>query len=174
MKKIIRLTETQLEDIIRKVIAEQDTEGTELWKDAAGVEYKLPGITDSEAWSRYVNFGGGRYATAMKMLRNLGLRTKSGISMQPNPMDVGIRWNEVKTLDDPRAKNADRLLSIFQDGLQTIAQTGLQDTRGFKTPEFKNALAEVGTKAADVERLYDNYYDVLQKLGQYQMKFIES
>lgn len=174
MKKIIRLTETQLEDIIRKVIAEQDTEGTELWKDSAGVEYKLPGIKSNDDWSRYVNFGGSRYATAMKMLRNLGLRYKSG-SMRPNPMDVGIRWNEVKKLDDPRAENADILMRNFQDGLAAIAQTGLQDTRGFKTPEFKNALAEQGnTKAADVERRYENYYDVLQKLGQYQMKFIKS
>jgi len=174
MKKIVRLTEKQLEEIVRKVIAEQDAQAgeTQQFTDNAGVTYKLPGITDSEAWSRFVNFADGDYAGAMNMLRKLNLQSQSNRQMSPNPMDVNIKWNEVKTLDDKRALNADRLISFFTDGLQAIAQTGLQDKRYFTTPQFQQVLADIGTKAADVESLYKNYYDVLQQLGQLQMSKI--
>lgn len=174
MKKIVRLTEKQLEEIVRKVIAEQDAQAgeTQQFTDAAGVTYKLPGITDSEAWGRFVNFSNGSYAGAMDMLRKLNLQQQSNSQMSPNPMDVNIKWNEVKTLDDKRALNADRLISFFTDGLQAIAQTGFQDKRYFTTPQFQKVLADIGTKPADVERLYKNYYDVLQKLGQIQMSKI--
>lgn len=175
MKKIVRLTEKQLEEIVRKVIAEQDAQSGEpqQYTDGEGVTYKLPGITDSEAWGRFVNFANGDYAEAMNILRKLSLNQQSNRQMTPNPMDVNIKWNEIKTLDDKRALNADRLISFFTDGLRAIAQTGfLKDKRYFTTPEFQQALAKAGTKAADVNSLYTNYYDVLQKLGQMQMSKI--
>jgi len=174
MKKVVRLTEKQLEEIVRKVIAEQDAQAgeTQQFTDDSGVTYKLPGIKDSEAWGRFVNFADGSYANAMKMLRDLGLQPQSNATMEPNPMDLSIKWNEVKTLNDRRALNADRLTSFFTDGLEAIAETGWHDERYFRTAPFQKALKRAGANTAEAQKLYKNYYKVLDGLGKFQMKKI--
>jgi hypothetical protein len=172
MKKVIRLTEKQLEDIVRRVIAEQDSQEDEVyWTDTAGVAYKLPGITDSEKWSTFVNWGpaGGNLGKGMALLRKFGLRYASGRGMNPNPMDVGIKWNQVRSLSDPRHRNGDKVYSMFTDGLAAVAQTGYTDKRYWKTPQFAKVMREAGTKPADAVALFENYWDVLDKIVKLQI-----
>jgi len=169
MKKVIRLTEKQLEDIVRRVIAEQDGQEGAQYTDESGVTYKLPGITDSEKWGTLVNWAlNGSIAEAMDLLRKYGLKPGNR-RMDPNPMDVNIKWDTITSLNDPRQVNADRLISMFTNALIAVGKTGYTDKRYWQTPQFTNVMTKEGTKPADAVALYPNFWDVLENILKLQL-----
>jgi len=175
-KKIIRLTEKQLEDIVRKVIQEQTEDGNEneYFTTEWGDVYKLPQIKNLEDVNNFVNFQpDGSYAKYMKMLRNYGLSYKN----QPiqNPLDVSsdAKWSKQKNPKSDLNVAADRLLDFFWDGLGTVAKTGFTEKRLWNTPQFQTAFNnEVygrKYKLNDVRKTLRNYDDVLEKIVKVQL-----
>lgn len=191
MKKVIRLTESDLEKIIRKVIEEQSAgvafgaegngfkmmrepkeqspeESRGLWKDQEGNVYKLRGITDSGKLSTFINdWSDGSMVGLMKVLTDSGLRFSSSREMSPNPL-FGVDWKKVK-MNDPVSKNGDRVNRMFMDGLMAVAQTGFTDKRMWKTPEFTASMEKIGTKPSEVLAFFPNFWDVLEKIVKIQL-----
>lgn len=192
MKKVIRLTESDLEKIVRKVIEEQSTgvafgaegngfkmmrepkeqqapeESQGLWKDQEGNVYKLRGITDSGKWSTFINnWSDGSMAGAMKVLTDSGLRFSGSREMSPNPL-FGVDWSKAK-INDPVNKNGDRVIRMFRNGLLAVAQTGFTDKRMWKTPEFTASMEKMGTKPSEALVFFPNFWDVLEKIVKLQL-----
>ena len=191
-KNVIRLTESDLEKIVRKVIMEQMSgvafgaegnglkvkketkeqqspqESQGLWKDQGGNVYKLRGITDSGKWSTFMNdWSDGSMAGGMKVLTDSGLRFSGSREMNPNPL-FGVDWKNVK-MDDPVSKNGDRVIRMFSNGLMAVAQTGYLDKRRWVTPEFTKAMEADGTKPSEALALFPNFWDVLEKIVKIQL-----
>jgi hypothetical protein len=152
MKKVIRLTERQLENIIHRVISEQtkDDDGG----DDFQIKSKLSQITDNEAWNKFVNgWHVGSITDTINVLNNLGL--KKG-SRQMGGKDASIN-----------------LISFFNSGLSAVAKTGVVNHRQMKGSTFVRALdSELATKfkTSDVLKYYPNYYEVLSKLAEMQIE----
>jgi hypothetical protein len=152
MKKVIRLTERQLENIIHRVISEQtkDDDGG----DDFQINYKLSQITDNDSLDKFVNFSEGSYANATNTLKNLGL--KKG-SQQMGGKDA-----------------TDNLITFFNYGLVAVAKTGVVNPQQMNGNTFVRALdsqlATTRFKTSDVLKFYPNYYEVLSKLAEIQIE----
>jgi hypothetical protein len=166
MKRVVKLTEAQLESIVRRVIQEQQVpaESQGLWKDDEGITYKLPCVNSNDAWGKFVNFGGGSYATATKLLRDLGLTVKN---LQYNPLDVNIDWSKVNDLKDPKAAAAGFVITAFQNGLKQFAQWNPKPEI-VKNLKIKDYTGKDYT--AQILQVMPNYFDVLSKVADTQKK----
>lgn len=175
MKKIVRLTEKQLEEIVRKIITEQDAQAgeTQPFTDAAGRPYKLPNIKNSQDWEIFVNWNGNNGLNhAFNTLKKLGLQWGE-MRMDPDPMYVN--WDEFKNNDYKWKlldEKADILYSFFSDGLQAIAITGYTDKYDFRKPEFANEMLDSGSDIKRARKYFKNFDDVLEKLAQIRLEKI--
>lgn len=189
MKRVIKLTESQLEQIVRRVIEEKysgvafggeqnglkikkeetkeqqaSSESQGLWKDAEGNTYKLGCINSNDAWGKFVNFAGGSYANAIKMLRDSGLRVDG---LQYNPLDVNIRWESMTNNNDPRMKSADFVVGAFNNGLEEFAKWN-PNPQVIKNLKIKNSKGQDYT--AQILKTMPNYFDVLAKVANTQKR----
>lgn len=166
MKRVVKLTESQLEMIVKRVIEEQQApaESTGLWKDEEGNTYKLPCVNSNDAWGRFVNFGGGSYASATKLLRDLGLKVQK---IQYNPLDVNIKWETVNDLKDPRAQSAGFVMNAFQNGLKEFAKWNPRP-EVVKNLKIKDYMDKDYT--AQIINIMPNYFEVLGKVADIQKK----
>jgi hypothetical protein len=164
-KKIIRLTENQLEKIVRKVLAEQQDQPDFFTSEETGETYKLPQIQSLEDVNKFINIDGGGYADVMKILRNFGLKWDTSKSRPSvNPMDVNVKWNQGAAVNV-----ANQLFSYFSDGLSAIALTGMIDKKFYNTPTFVKAYNNqvYGGKynLNKVRSRFTNFDDVLEKVA---------
>ena len=159
MKKIVKLTESDLEKIVLRIIKEQSI-NTPLDGNS---DYRLPKI-DNNTISKFTNWANGDFTYAMKTLRDLGLRY-GNITIQPNPMNVNIK-DFKGTVED----NADKLIGMFNKGLESIAITGYVEEKFFKLPIFQKTMNNVGINPNEVAKLFTNYYNVLSGLAKIQNK----
>jgi hypothetical protein len=190
MKRVVKLTEAQLEMIVKRVISEQSmgvafvgeenglkikkeetkeqqapSESQGLWKDASGDTYKLPCVNSNDTWGKFVNFAGGSYANATKLLRDFGLNA----NFQNNPLDVNINWNAITNPKDPRYGTADYVVSAFNDGLEEFAKMN-PNPQLIKNLKIKNAKGEDYTQT--ILRAMPNYFEVLAKVVNRQKKVL--
>lgn len=151
MKKVIRLTERQLEDIVRRVISEQQDEGQHQRKQRYGLEQ----IKDNETYNKFVNFADGSYETAMNTLNNLGLKK--------GQRQLGGRDSK------------DILIGFFNSGLSAVAKTGITDPKLMKSNNFIEVLNSELNRPHnynDVVAYYPNYCEVLSKVALQQLQKI--
>ena len=165
-KKIIRLTENELEKIVRKVLAEQQDQPNFFTSEDTGETYKLPQIKSLEDVNKFINIGTtGSSADIMKILRDFGLRwDTSKYRPSVNPMDTNVNWKNKNAM-----AAASQLYSYFSDGLAAIALTGMIDEKYYKTPTFVKAYNnEVYGKynLNQVRSRFTNFDEVLAKVAQ--------
>lgn len=146
MKKVIRLTESDLENIVRKVIMEQSAgiafgaegnglkvkketkeqqtpqESQGLWKDGSGNAYKLTCVNSNDSWYEFVNWANPEmnYSESTSMLRKLGTQWKSGAS-NFSPFNQGLDYAKLEKMNDYQIKQVDFLHRAFSDGLTQVA-----------------------------------------------------
>lgn len=143
MKKVIRLTERQLEDIVRRVISEQQDER----KPKSG--YGLKQIEDNQTYNKFVNFDNGKPEDGIKELTRLS-------SALRNNYDLGYK----------------NIVNWFKVGLKLVASTGITNPnemensdsfqRGwFDNPNYKSLSSKI-----------KNPYEVLSRLTGSQLRKI--
>ena len=190
MKRVVKLTEAQLEMIVKRVISEQSmgvafgdeqnglkikkeeakeqqapSESQGLWKDSSGDTYKLGCVNSNDTWGKFVNFAGGSYANATKVLRDFGLKT----NFPKNPLDINIKWNTMTNLKDPIFSSADYVVSAFNDGLEAFAKMN-PNPQLIKNLRIKNSNGQDYTQT--ILRAMPNYFEVLSKVADKQKKVL--
>lgn len=171
MKKIIKITEKQIEDIVRRVIAEQE-ESSEFYTDKGGKTYRLPQIKSDEDVIKFTNIDDISDEDMMKKLRTYNLTWVKGKTPVVNPLDKDIKWSEVEKGGDVE-KNASIVRKYFRDGLMAIARTGFIEPREYSTDYFKDVYNEEGYSLnGEVRHLIENFDEVLGKLADEQLSKI--
>ena len=177
MKKVIRLTESDLEKIIRKVIKEQST-GVAFGKQGNGFEMKketkeqtipqnvntLKNLDDAKLMVFVDPFRGSDLVGAMAYLRGKGLKSGGQRSFEIDPLTS-------KTFPSGSKQDiaADRIVGMVRSGLKTVAQNNYTDERWFdkKFPIIDDDGKDI---SAEIIEFYPNFYDVLRGITQDQLK----
>jgi len=167
MKKVIRLTESDLERIIKKIIKEQQApqESQGLFKDSDGNVYKLTCVNSVDKWSDFVNWSKAMpsYKESTEFLRKLGTQWKSDAS-NFSPFNQGLDYAKIEKENDYKIKQVDFLHTVFQDGLTQVAILN-------PAPEQMKRLRikEDGVDYTDkILKYIPNYFDILPKLAEMQ------
>jgi len=168
MKKIIKITEKQIEDIVHRVIAEQE-ESSEFYTDKGGKTYRLPEIESDEDVIKFTNIDDISDKDMMKKLRTYNLTWAK--RPKRNPLDINIKWSEVEKGGDVE-KNASIVRNFFSDGLMAIAKTGYIKPNQYKNPPFEDVYDEEGNSLNNVRSYFTNFDDVLGKLADEQLSKI--
>jgi hypothetical protein len=174
MKKVVRLTESDLERIIKKVISEQMASGvafgnegngfkmkketkeqatqsnTQQSTDKTGVSYKMPPITDENKLNIFWNFPSNNYCDVLNYMLKLGIKIPDYMA-GANPFTVcqlpASKQSEIwKNSEDKRVISADNLARYFQEGLKAVSKTGYIHPAMWKKPEFRQAWLEDSPK----------------------------
>ncbi len=167
MKKVVRLTESDLERIIKKVISEQMASGvafgnegngfkmkketkeqatqsnTQQSTDKTGVSYKMPPITDNNKIYAFVNFPTNEYCERLNYLIKLGM-TRPNYAPGNDPFSVcslpASQQSKIwSNSKDGRTISADNLSNFFSTGLEAVAKTGYIHPKMWNRPEFLQA-----------------------------------
>jgi hypothetical protein len=178
MKKVIRLTESDLENIIRKVIQEQSA-GVAFGAEGNGFKFKketkeqmnapvttksLKNLDDSTLMVFVDPFKGMDLVRAMAYLRSKGLQPGKR-RFQVDPLTA----KSFPSPDSPQDIASDKVIDMVRSGLRTVAKNNYVDQRWF-TKGFP-IMDESGKDITqDVIEYYPNFYNVLWGITQDQMK----
>lgn len=194
MKKVIRLTESDLEKIIRKVIKEQSTgvafgkqgngfemkgepkeqqspqESQELWKDGSGNVYKLTCVNSNDNWGQFVNWAGPEltYLESTSLLRKLGTQWKSDAS-NFSPFNQGLDYAKLEKSNDYEIKQVDFLHNAFNDGLTQVAIHN-PPAEQIKRLRIKSDIGDGADYTNKILQYIPNYFEILTKLAEMQKK----
>lgn len=169
MKKVIKLTESDLERIIKKIIKEQQApqESQGLWKDSEGNVYKLPCVNSVDKWSDFVNWNKGlpSYKESTELLRKLGTQWKTDAS-NFSPFNQGINFAQIEKENDYKIKQVDLLHGAFQDGLTQVAILNPAPDQIKRLRIKKDGVDYTN----EVLKYIPNYFDILTKLSEIQKR----
>ena len=178
MKKVIRLTESDLENIIRKVIQEQSA-GVAFGAEGNGFKFKketkeqmnapvttksLKNLDDSTLMVFVDPFKGMDLVRAMAYLRSKGL--------QPGKRTFEVDPLTAKSFprpDSPQDIASDKVIDMVRSGLMTVAKNNYVDERWF-TKGFPIINEDGRDITTEVLEYYPNFYNVLWGITQDQMK----
>lgn len=171
MSKIVKVTQSDLERIVSRVIKEQEEKDSQtLWKDNEGNIYKSSCIKSNNDLTKFLNFAGGSYVNTTKVLRDLGL---SMGRVKYNPLEVNTDWNTIdnKTDDASRGKikTANFVMKAFNDGLKGVAISNI-DSESIKNLPIINSNGQNYTD--EVLKVMPNYFDVLDKIVNKQKRLL--
>jgi hypothetical protein len=177
MKKVVRLNESDLEKIIRKVISEQMSTGVAFGKEGNGFKMKrepkeqvapkqvgmdLKNLDDSQLMVFTDILPENRnWVAIFNYLKSKGLGSQRGRrSMEPNPLVAKGPFT------DQLDKNADRIDNFFKSGLAAVAQNNYTDQSFFKRGfPIKDQMSGSPTYNKDIsgviKEYFPNFYDVL-------------
>lgn len=167
MKKVIKLTESDLERIIKKIIKEQQApqESQGLWKDSEGNVYKLTCVNSNDSWGEFVNWASGPYSESTALLRKLGTQWKSDAS-NFSPFNQGLDYAKIEKENDYKIKQVDFLHNSFTDGLIQVA---IQNPPAEQMKRLR--IKRDGVDYTDkILKYIPNYFDILPKLAEMQKK----
>jgi hypothetical protein len=177
MKKVIRLTESDLEKIIRKVIQEQSTgvafgtEGNGFKMKREPKEQTFPGqnkslkdLDDTTLMVFMDPFRGSDLVRAMAYLREKGLKSGGQRNFEVDPLTS--RSFPAQSKQDIAA---DRVIDMVKSGLKTVAQNNYTDQRWF-TKGFPILDDNNRDISAEILQFYPNFYSVLWGITQDQLK----
>ena len=170
MKKVVRLTERQLQEVIRKVIKEQvsqtkPSQGKNFVQnyDNGTVEYKLPKIKSTKDLVDFQNWATphGSQTAAMKWL------------LDPKGGGLVLRGKDNQRVSglDLRAQNDDAasagIWNLFTDAMNAVARTGMVGSaRDYNGPEFRKVLRGI-TQGGVPGGREQNRYDSESIINQY-------
>lgn len=183
-KKVIKLTESQLKDLIGKVVREQieQPQGPEqpFKHPQTGEVYKLPQIKSEDDLSRFINYGGGSILEKANLLSSFGLdlRNMAQKENQAIKQDINNRGKTTQFL---------YINSSIVDFLSVVAMYNI-DPKKIKL--LTNQILDLMDKKA-IDKKYkeylpmmfnqenigytmSQYWDSLTKLAEYQIKLISA
>jgi hypothetical protein len=178
-KNVIRLTESDLENIIRKVIQEQSA-GVAFGAEGNGFKMKrepkeqmnapvtpksLKDLDDSTVMVFVDAFRGMDLVRAMAYLRGKGLRPGKR-TFEVDPLTA-----KSFPLNSPQDIASDKIVDMVRSGLRTVAKNNYVDERWF-TKGFPIMDRDGRDITTEVLEYYPNFYNVLWSITQDQMKKI--
>jgi hypothetical protein len=178
MKKVVRLTESDLEKIIRKVISEQMATGVAFGNEGNGFKMKrepkeqmnapvttksLKDLDDTTVMVFVDPFRGMDLVRAMAYLRSKGL--------QPGKRRFEVDPLTAKSFpaNSPQDIASDKIVDMVKAGLRTVANNNYVDQRWF-TKGFPIMDENGRDITTEVLEYYPNFYNVLWGITQDQMK----
>lgn len=177
MKKIIRLTESDLENIVRKVIIEQSA-GIAFGAEGNGLKVKketkeqttsedrksLKDLDDQKMMAFVDPFKGGDLVNAMNYLKGKGLQSDGTQRFEIDPLTS-------KTFPSGSKQDiaADRIIDMVRSGLETVAKNNYTVETSF-TKKFPIINDDGKDISSEILQFYPNFYDVLWRITQDQLK----
>jgi hypothetical protein len=179
MKKVIRLTESDLEKIIRKVIQEQST-GVAFGTKVNGFKMKRETKEQMDApvsTKSLKNLDDSTLMVFVDPFRGMDSLVRAMAYLKGKGLQPGKRTFEVDPLtaksfprpDSPQDIASDKVIDMVRSGLRTVAKNNYVDERWF-TKGFPIINEDGRDITTEVLEFYPNFYNVLWKITQDQMK----
>jgi hypothetical protein len=178
MKKVIRLTESDLENIIRKVIQEQSA-GVAFGAEGNGFKMKREAKEQMDAPVTTKSLKDLDDSTLMVFVdpfRGMDSLVRAMAYLRGKGLQSGKRRFEVDPLtaksfpaNSPQDIASDKIVDMVRSGLRTVAKNNYVDQRWFSKgfPIMDEDGRDITT---EVLEFYPNFYNVLWSITQDQMK----